>query len=40
MFLYRKMPTTDEKAYCRHRMIGYQHYLENPPEEPEEPEEP
>ena len=37
MFLYRKMPTTDENAYCRHRMIGYQHYLENPPEEPEEP---
>ena len=31
MFLYRKMPTTDERAYCRHRMNGWQNYLNNPP---------
>ena len=30
MFLYRKMPTTDERASCRHRMIGWNHSLANP----------
>lgn len=31
MFLYRKMPTTDENAYCRHKMIGW---MNRPPAEP------
>lgn len=34
MFIYRKMPTTDEHAYCRKRLTGW---VNRPPEE-EEPE--
>ena len=33
MFIYRKMPTTDEHAYCRKRLTGW---VNRPPEE--EPE--
>ncbi len=32
MFLYRKMPTTDENAYCRHKMIGW---MNRPPAVPD-----